>query len=114
MAYSDIPSFGVPEATPDGKVALSVPQAQQTLSSKADLDVTRADLKDTQAIVGLQKQSLDTLNSDLNQCKVLNTKAQADIEGYKKLAHRSKLQKFWGGAQKVLIFAGGAYLGHKF
>lgn len=101
--------------SPDGQNVLLDPlAAQQTILAKVNGDRAQADLKDLSAIVDLQKQSMVTLNTDLNQCKVLNTKAQADIEGYKKLAHRTKFQKFLSGAEKVAIFVGGVYIGHKF
>jgi cell division protein FtsB len=112
-AYSDMPSFGVVVAESPVNVSLSLPQAQQVVQDKVDLNVTRADLKDTQAVVDLQKTANSSLTSDLGQCKDLNVKAQADIAGFKKLATRSKFRKFLDGAEKVALFAAGAYVGHK-
>lgn len=112
-AYSDVPSFGVVLAESPTTIALSLPQAQHVVQDEVAYSIARADLNDTQAVVDLQKTANSSLTSDLAQCKDLNVKAQADIAGFKKLATRSKFRKFLDGAEKVALFAAGAYVGHK-
>ena len=113
QAYVDTPSFGTLNIDTGGSIALSVPQSQQVIQTKINLDTTRGDLKDTQSIVDLQKQANVSLTNDLGACKDLNVKAEADIAGYRKLAKRSRWQKFIGGAEKVMLLAVGGYIGHK-
>lgn len=113
IVYSATPSFGTPQATPDGKVALTVPEAQQIIQDKYSLTKSQGDLTDQKSINSLLNSANASLTTDLNSCKDLNTKAQADIAGYKKLAKRSKFRRFLDGAEKVAIFAAGAYVGHK-
>ena len=103
---------GTPKVEPDGNIALSPSQGQQALSARLDADRYGADLKDEKAINSLQETTIGSLKTDLNTCKDLNTKAQADIAGYKKLAKKSRWQKFLAGAEKVGLLAGGAMLGH--
>ena len=112
-AYKSVPSFGAVGVDSSANVALSLPQAQQVVLDKVNLDKAEGDLRDTQAVVDLQKQANLSLTNDLGTCKALNTKAEADIAGFKKLAKRSKWQKFLSGAEKVALFAAGAYIGHK-
>ena len=111
-AYWAVPSFGAVAVIPPETIALSVPQAQQVLFDKIDLDKAKGDLGDQKSINGLQETTIGSLKTDLNTCKDLNTKAQADIAGYKKLAKKSRWQKFLAGAEKVGLLAGGAMLGH--
>lgn len=112
-AYSNNPAFGQASATPAGQVSLSVPQAQATVEAKVDFDRASADLADEKSTISLLNGTNFSLTNDLNQCKLLNTKAEADIQGFKKLATRSKWQKFMAGAEKVALFAAGAYVGHR-
>jgi len=112
-AYSKNPAFGQATATPGGQVSLSVPQAQATVEAKVGFDKASADLADEKSMVSLLNGTNLSLSNDLNQCKLLNTKAQADIAGFKKLAVRSKWQKFLGGMKTAAAFAAGAYVGHK-
>jgi hypothetical protein len=112
-SYKSNPAFGQATATPGGQVSLSVPQAQATVEAKVGFDKASADLADEKSMVSLLNGTNLSLTNDLNQCKLLNTKAEADIAGYKKLAMRSKWQKFLGGMEKVALVAVGFELGHK-
>ncbi len=112
-AYSKNPAFGQATAIPTGQISLSVLQAQATVEAKVGFDRVSADLADEKSTISLLNGTNLSLSNDLNQCKLLNTKAEADIQGYKKLATRSKWQKFLSGMEKVAIFSAGAYLGHK-
>ena len=103
---------GTPKVEPDGNIALSLSQGQQALSARLDADRYGTDLKDEKVINSLQETTIGSLKTDLNSCKDLNTKAQSDIAGYKKLAKKSRWQKFLGGVEKVALVAGGAMLGH--
>jgi hypothetical protein len=106
-------STGTPKVEPDGNIALSPSLAQKTVSAEVGLVQSTADLKDEKAIVSLQETSIGTLKTDLSSCTATLSKANSDIQGFKKLAVRSRWKKFLGGAEKVLIFGAGAYLGHK-
>lgn len=112
-AYSDVPAFGAPQATPDGKVAVNVPQAQILITTKLDLNRLKLDLTDEKAIVDLQKQTNASLSKDLTGCQALNVEANKTIADYKKLAKKSRWQKFLSGAEKVGLVLGGMYVGHK-
>lgn len=104
---------GTPKVEPDGNIALSLPLAQRAVSAKLDADRMTGDLKDEKAIVSLQETTIGTLKTDLSTCTTTLSKANDDIKGYKKLAVRSKFRKFLDGAEKVALFAAGAYVGHK-
>jgi len=106
-------TLGTPKVEPDGNVALSLSQGQQAVHARIEADTAIADLKDEKAIVSLQEATVSSLKTDLNTCTTTLYKANEDIKGYKKLAVRSRWQKFLGGAEKVGIFAAGAFLGHK-
>jgi hypothetical protein len=112
VAYSDIPGFGQATTTPEGQVSLSVPQAQATVVAKVSGDKAQGDLKDEKVINGLQETTIGSLKTDLNSCTSTLSKAEKDIAGFKKLAVKSKWQRFLAGAEKVGLLAGGAMLGH--
>jgi hypothetical protein len=111
-AYKGVPSFGAVAVVPPETIALSVPQAQQTIQSKVDLDKAQGDLGDQKSINSLLNSANSSLTNDLGSCKTLNVQANKDIAGFKKLAVRSKWQRFLAGAEKVGLLAGGAMLGH--
>jgi hypothetical protein len=112
-AYSTVSGFGQANTSVDGQsVSLSLPQAQTVISTKIAYDKAAADLIDEKGVISLQTGTISSLSSDLNECKITLTDANKQVAGYKKLAERTKLQKFFSGAFKVLIFAGGAVIGH--
>jgi hypothetical protein len=102
----------VPTSTPDGNVALSVPNAQQTIQARVDADRLKADLDDEKAVVSLQTGSISSLNNNLNQCISLNTEAKKTITDYQKAAGRTRFQKFLNGAEKVGLLIAGGVIGH--
>lgn len=114
VAYGDVLGFGSTTTTPDGsQVILSPIQGQSVIQAKVEGDKAKADLKDTQAIVELQGQTVVTLKTDLKGCQDTVGEANKTIAGYKKAAVKSRWQKFLGGAKTALLMAGSAYLGHK-
>jgi hypothetical protein len=112
-SYSDIPAFGQPQPTLDGKVALNGLESQIVIQDHEQEKKDHADLKDEQILYSLEQQKNTSLNKDIIQCTDTLKDAQASIVAYKKLAVRSKWRKFLDGAEKVLIFASGAAIGHK-
>lgn len=119
-AYSDVVGFGHVDVLPDSTtlhgagIELAGHQAQQIVAYKIDRDRLSADLGDLRTSYTLEQASNTSLSNDLVQCKDLSVKAEAVIAGYKKIAKRGKFRVFLGGAEKVLLVAGGMYLGHKF
>src|ERR1019366_3194927 len=111
-AYKSVPSFGAVAVIPPETIALSVPQAQQTIQTKVDLDKAQGDLRDEKSINAIYDVVNTSLNKDLETCKDLNVQAGKDIAGFKKLAVKSKWQRFLAGAEKVGLVAAGAMLGH--
>jgi hypothetical protein len=107
--YSVSPS---PSTTPEGNVALSVSNTQLAISAELDKQRFQADFSDEKAIVDLQTGSISSLNKDLAQCTTLETQSEKVIADYKKLAHRSKWQKFVQGAEKAGILVLGGIIGH--
>lgn len=108
------PSYPAFASTPiEGeKVAVTVTEAQEIASDKLVGDRSKADLTDTQALLGLSKTDNSLLTSDLNQCKANSAQADKTIAAYKAIAVKSKWQRFLAGALKVGIFAAGAAIGH--
>jgi hypothetical protein len=110
--YSSTPIFGAVVVDSAGYIALSPSQGQQVAQTKVDLDKAQGDLGDQKSINSILNVSNSSLTSDLGSCKALNVQANKDIEGYKKLAVKSKWRKFLDGALKVVLVAGGAAIGH--
>lgn len=113
LAFKGSPGFEGPVTLAGSYVQLSGPQAQTVTQSKVDLDRAKLDLNDEKTIANLQNGTISSLSKDLDQCKDLNTQSDKVIADYKKAAKRSKWQKIWDGAQKVILFGAGAYLGSK-
>lgn len=113
MAFKGSPEFDAPFPSTAPYVPLSAPQAQLVTQTKVDKDRLTEDLKDEKTIADLQSGTISSLNSDLNQCKTTLSASDKVIADYKRLAKKSKWKKFLGGAEKVAIFAVGAYIGHK-
>jgi hypothetical protein len=111
-SYSDVPGFGVPQPTPDGKVALNGLESQEIIQSHEQGKKDHADLADTQKLYGLEQQKNVSLNTDIVQCTDTLKDAQKSIAAYKKIAVKSRWKKFLGGAEKVGILIGGIALGH--
>jgi hypothetical protein len=101
-----------PTPTQDGNVALSVPNAQETIQAKVDGDKAKADLTDAKGIISLQSGSIETLNKDLGTCNSLQIEANKTIADYKKAAGRTRFQKFLNGAEKVALLLAGGAIGH--
>src|SRR5271157_1905486 len=112
-AFNDVPGFNLPLPLVGPYIELTAPQAQAVTRSKVEGDKAKGDLGDQKSINSLLDSANSSLTNDLNSCKALNVQANKDIAGYKKLAVRSRWQKFVGGMEKVLIFGAGAYMGHK-
>lgn len=113
MAFKGSPEFDVPFPSTPPYVPLSAQQAQLVTQTKVDKDRLTEDLKDEKTIAGLQAGTISSLNTDLTQCKVTLSASDKVIADYKKLAKKSKWQKFLGGAKTALWMAGAAYVGHK-
>ena len=102
----------VPEATPEGKVSTTVTETQLLIGSKLKLDTVSANLADEIKIAGLQKSSIDTLQTDLNSCKNINIEANKTIDAYKKAATRGKLRRFFDSAVKYAGPVVGVIIGY--
>lgn len=94
----------VPMATPDGKVSVSVKEAQEMASLGLDGERSEADLKDEVGLYTLEQSKFSSLQKDLTSCQSTlsgaNTSlddAKKAIEAYKKAATKTKLQKVWNG-----------------
>lgn len=109
-----------PTVTSDGKVAVTVKEAQEITSAGFDGQRAEADLRDTVSLYTLEKTKTTSLSNDLNQCQAGLTEAKATVKAqdttiadFKKAAKRSRFQKFLSGAEKALLLVGGIYIGHK-
>ena len=111
-AFNGVPGFSLPLPLSGPYVQLTGPQAQAVTISKVTGDTAKEDLKDEKSTISLLNTANSSLSSDLNQCKALNTQANKDIAGFKKLAERSKWQRFMPGAEKVGLLLTGAAVGH--
>jgi hypothetical protein len=120
---SVVPGFGSPSTTPDGKVALSVPQAQQTIQELIVGQRSTADLKDEISLYTLEQAKNSSLSKDLTQCTASVTAAgtaladaKKTIAAYNKVAHQSRFRKILGSigrnAERVGILVVGIELGH--
>lgn len=101
------------------EMTFPVPAVQQFTATKLDRDRLFDNLDSTSQELTLEKQSNVTLTTDLNNTKaakdalqVTETQCETTVAAYKKVAVKSKFQKFLGGALKVVIFIGGVALGH--
>ena len=112
-SYSDNLSFGVPQTTSDGLVALNGQETQIVIQDHEQGKKDHADLADTTKLYGLEQQKTASLTKDNVQCATTLADAQKSITAYKKLAVRSRWQRFMTGAEKVTIFISGVALGHK-
>lgn len=119
-SYSDVPSFGTPKVDTEGNIALSGPQAHSVLVGHENEKRLGFDLQAETGLFTLETAKSTSLSNDLAQCKVTVsqdetalTLANKDIAAYKKLAVRSRWQKFLGGVEKVALVAIGFELGHK-
>jgi hypothetical protein len=112
-SFNDVSSFGVPQTTPDGKVALNGQETQEIIQDHEQGKKDHADLADTMKLYGLEQQKTASLTKDNVQCTTTLADAQKSITAYKKLAVRSRWQRFMTGAEKVTIFISGVALGHK-
>jgi hypothetical protein len=112
-AYKADPLFQAPLPLNGVYVELGQAQAQALTATKLDRDRLFLDLADEKNVFNLEQQKNSSLSSDLDKCKVDNAEAGKVIAAYKKAAYRSKFQKFLSGAEKVGLFVGGMYLGHK-
>ena len=105
-AYGSVPAFGEPQATPDGNVALSVPQAQAVAIAGVERDRYKADVADLNQALGDQKSNNLSLSNNLKACQDLNVQANGTIDAYKKAAKKSRFKKFLAGAEGMRPKAG--------
>jgi len=96
----------VPMATPEGKVAVSVKEAQEIASLGLDGQRSAANLQDETGLYTLEKAKSTSLSNDLTSCQGTLTQSQADLKeakltiaDYKKVAKKSKWQRIWGGVK---------------
>jgi hypothetical protein len=115
-----------PKVEPDGNIALSVPEAQQTIQAKVDSVRFAADLKDETGLFTLEQSKSTSLSNDLTQCKVTESQdetalaaANKSIAAFKKAAGspQSKFRKVLGSigrnAERVGILVVGLEIGHR-
>jgi hypothetical protein len=120
-SYSDVPNFGTPKVDTEGNIALSVPQARSVLVGHENEKRLGFDLQAETGLFTLETSKSTSLSNDLAQCKATVSQdetalvdAKKSIAAYKKLAVRSRWQKFLGGVEKVALVAVGFEIGHKF
>jgi hypothetical protein len=87
------------------------PQTQAFTALKLDRDRLFGDYGNERELYGQEQQKTALLSKDLDYLQKDVAQANQQIEGYKKLAHRSKWKKIGDGALKVGIFGAGVYLG---
>lgn len=109
---------GQAEATTDGKVALTVPAAQQVTATTIERNQLKLDLGDTKSILADERQKFGVCTQTTTELTALNDTCKEDVknyriaaETYKRVAVKSKWKKFGEGAEKVLIFAAGIAAG---
>lgn len=113
-AFKSVPGFDAPLPLNGVYIELGGLQAQQITAYKIDHDRLFGNLTDTKNDLKLEQDKTASLSKDLGGCEAENVEAKKVIDGYKNAAKVSRFRKFLGGAEKVAIFAAGAYLGHKF
>jgi hypothetical protein len=111
-SFSDVSGFGLPQPTPDGKVALNGQETQIVIQDHELEKKDHADLTDTKMLYGLEQQKSASLNKDIVSCTTTLADAQKTITAYKKIAMKSKWRKFLDGAEKVGLVIAGAAVGH--
>jgi hypothetical protein len=105
--------FGYEPGMTAGMFQFTAPQVQGFTALKIDRDRLYADYADQKDVLGLEQQKNSLLTNDVAMLTKTNKEANEQIQGYKKLAHRSKFQKFTSGAWKVGLFGAGVYLGSR-
>lgn len=113
LAFKGLPGFQTPVIPFGPYVQLTGQQAQTVTQSKVDLDREKLDNRDLTLAITVEKSTISSLNTDLTTCKTTLSEADKVIAGYKKVAKKTKWQKFLGGAKTALLMAGSAYIGHK-
>lgn len=101
-------TFGVPAVQTFSATAL----AQKRDS--ADLSQTKEALGVEQHKNSLLADNLLGAQNSLTALQKTETQCELTVEAYKKVAKKSRFKKILAGAEKVAIFVGGVYLGHKF
>jgi hypothetical protein len=112
MSFNALLGFGEPIPQGEAGVLLNRQQTQLVIESNEQGKKDSADLKDEVLIAGIEKQSNLLLTNDLAQCRDLQTESSKVIASYKKLAERTKWQRFVQGAEKVGILVAGGIIGH--
>jgi hypothetical protein len=113
-----------PQVTSDGKIALTLPNAQQTIQEAAELEQSKYDYGQETQLFTLEQTKSTSLSKDLGVCQDTVTKDETALKAagpaivaYAKVANRTRLQRIFGSvgrnAERMLIFVAGAYLGHK-
>lgn len=91
----------------------NVPQLNLITTTKIERDSFETNLNDETALYVSETQKTFSLSKDLTTCTTTLATCNQTVADYKKAVSKTKFQKFLGGAVKVLIFAGGVYLGKK-
>ncbi len=112
-AFKANPAFGSTSPQSDGNIGYTVNQTQIVIGTELERDKFRADLDSTTNLYTLEKTSNLSLSSDLKACVVNKAESDKVIATWKKAAIKSKWRKMLDGTEKVLLFAGGVYLGHR-
>lgn len=124
VAYSDVQPPMAPSVTPDGKIAVSVSNAQAEVSAKVALGKYEADLHDEVALFTLEQTKSASFQKDLATCQATVSQdetaladAKKTIAAYEKVAKQSRFRKILGSigrnAERVAILVVGIELGHK-
>jgi predicted RND superfamily exporter protein len=116
------------------RISFLTPDVQQFTAAKIEANTSKADLAATNSELDAAKHTNVTLTNDLGNAQaalgaLTRTESQCEdtvkqknatideknktIADYKKAAGAGKWRKMLNGAEKVLLFVGGIYIGHK-
>jgi hypothetical protein len=103
---------------PDNTIAIEPLGIQEITTTKIQRDQLRLDLTDTQSNLVDEQTKFDASQVGLKDVTALNAQCETDKAGYvaaakayRKVAVKSKWKRFLGGAEKVLLVAGGITVG---
>lgn len=92
-------------------ISFTPPQVQTFVATKIDRDRLELNFKDKQFELDFEREKVRILSEDFSEARRQLTDAESVIEGYKRVAVKSKWRKFFDAAKKVGIFAGGVLVG---
>ncbi len=95
--------LGSAPAIEGDRLAFTTPQVQRFLALQIDRDRCLADLRDAADNLALEKQKTANLEADLAGAKDRLTEAEQVIDGYKRVAKKTRLRKFFGAAKTAGI-----------